>query len=154
MYRLTKNNYKTECMQCDRRTARNLMQSFIDEHGLYLTSPVDCEKRRKAPSVVLQNWAYEKGVGGGNLRALLYYDKKEVLHICHHINDEVITVRDEEFVPTLLEMLQPYRANGCTFDQFPDRIIISKDGYWVDMIYVDHFRRLRNMKGEIFEQRI
>lgn len=153
MYRLTKFNYDHKNVECDAVSVKRLMRNFLVEKGWHITLPVrsleDDGKRTLAPAVSHVNYVYDEC----SLRAIMYYEKKNsTLRICYNVGDETKTVSDEDFIPALMAMLLPYKEQGCDYEQFAGRLIISKDGYWVDTIFIDHFRRLRNMNGEIMEQ--
>jgi len=155
MYRLQKMYCDTKRVECDSASAKRMMRNFLVENGLHITLPVknseDEGKRTLNPSVAKQNYVYDSET----FRGIMVYDKKNgLLRICSLKGEDTRTVGDDEFMPTLMEMLKPWRNGGYEFSQFPDRLIISKDGYYVDEIFIEHFRRLRNAKGEIVEERI
>lgn len=155
MYRIntTKNGfYKTQ--NCDAASAKKMMHEFLIEKGWHIKLPIrsldEVERRTLNPSVSHDNFAYsEEGICG-----VMAYDKqRSLLRIVYTKSEDNVVVKDNDFVQALAKMLQDFTDNGYECEKYYSGYTIrNAKGEWVYEIRIEHYRRLRNKNGEIFEQ--
>lgn len=137
-------------LSCNPITAKREMKKYASNKGLSILNPFT--GKFSEASIYHLNFLYDKS---GELYGLMEYEKKSnLLHICTIPYESELEMKDMDFLSCLTEQMEIFQQQGYKVERYASGFWIKDNNKTMFDVYIRHFRRYRNSKGEVHEEYI